>query len=216
MLNKQGPKGIKYCQYTWNPVSGYCFHQCPYCYMRPIWKRFRQLNATTFRNAYLRDRFPKKPSVIFVGSSTDLFGDWVHSEWIQEILDVVAEKDHTFLFLTKNPKRYAEFEFPKNAWCGTTMDGREETALNGRVLDSCKKAKTWVSVEPMLAEIDFQELLFTDWVVIGCDSRKGAKKVPQEWIHSLYMDLLTVSMPVFIKENAHYPFVVEDLPKGMK
>jgi hypothetical protein len=36
MLNKQGPGKIDWTDYTWNPISGKCHHNCSYCYMHGL------------------------------------------------------------------------------------------------------------------------------------------------------------------------------------
>ena len=61
----------------------------------------------------------------------DLFGDWVKGHQIRHIIYITTlYPQHRFLFLTKNPKRYREFEFPKNCWLGATIDCGGEKALN--------------------------------------------------------------------------------------
>lgn len=60
---------------------------------------------------------------IFTCSMADLFGNWVPKEWIEAVLRVVRENPQwNFLFLTKFPLRMTEFEYPDNAWLGTTVD----------------------------------------------------------------------------------------------
>lgn len=49
----------------------------------------------------------KKPKTIFVGSMSDIFGEWVPDSWIQEVFDACERApQHRYLFLTKNPNRY--------------------------------------------------------------------------------------------------------------
>ncbi len=77
MLNKQGLGKIDYCDYTFNPIGGRCRHNCPYCYMRGYWKRYPATAELQLKEKYLSSNLPKKPAVIFAGSSTDVWGDWV-------------------------------------------------------------------------------------------------------------------------------------------
>ena len=50
-----------------------------------------------------------EPRTIFVCSMADLFGKWVPDEWITEVFRACdAAPRHRYMFLTKNPKRYAE------------------------------------------------------------------------------------------------------------
>ena len=64
---------IEWCDYTVNPVKGYCPVGCPYCYARAMYDRFgwdKTIRQDT--NEYLRVLNLKKPSRIFVGSTIDL------------------------------------------------------------------------------------------------------------------------------------------------
>ena len=73
----------------------------------------------------LRRRFHNQ--FVFVSDMGDLFGEWVPSEWIIEVIGAVKQSpDSTFLFLTKNPRRYRELSF----------ETREKTAVDTRSADS--------------------------------------------------------------------------------
>ena len=134
---------IDWCDSTWNPVTG-CRHNCEYCYARGIVKRFGKmmpeqsgfglenpglhiLDAPIVHNpypylfeptfhAYRLNEFvaKKKSRNIFVGSMTDLFGNWVPDKWIEDVLASCAKAPHhNYLFLTKNVKRYKEYGVPE-------------------------------------------------------------------------------------------------------
>ena len=162
---------IEYAHYTWNPVRG-CLHNCPYCYAARIDKRFGDGN---FRPTFYPERLQeplkvKKPSRIFVGSMADLFGDW---DWVDKIsplfkysrnaivsriFDIVDQcPQHTFVFLTKNPKGMQGFNFPDNCWCGTSVENQEKA--DERIPELLKvNCKTlFVSLEPILEPINFDK-----------------------------------------------------------
>lgn len=77
---------IGWCDCTWNPVTG-CLHNCSYCYARKLAETrlrgrcgYPEVDpfAPTFHPNRLNDPLTvKKPSMIFVGSMGDLFGEWV-------------------------------------------------------------------------------------------------------------------------------------------
>lgn len=219
MLNKQGPGKIDWCDATWNAISGKCHHNCSYCYMNGFWKRYPEMVEPQLKKKYLSDKFPKKPSKIFVGSSTDMWGDWVSSEWIGKVLKKVEENpQHIFQFLTKNPIAYGDYkELPKNGWYGTSIDGTMDTKWNLReLIYSVSSSLTkFVSFEPLIEKPvidschDFSKL---GWVIIGADSSKGAKKPPKQWADLLISWCRQDNIPVWVKDNYGYPEVIKEFP----
>jgi len=118
----------------------------------------------------------KKPQTIFVCSMGDLFGEWVPNEWIEEVFDACAEAPwHTYLFLTKNPKRlnmaksiwewrhnYGEMP-PDMMWFGTSI-----TTQNDLVNAAKSIANIWysfLSIEPLLGEIDITKINLGDSII---------------------------------------------------
>ena len=107
---------IEWTDYTWNPVTG-CLHGCPYCYMQRMVKRGIYNMKPTFYEKRLKSPIGiGNQSKIFVSSTGDLFGHWVPDAWIELVLETVRKcPQHIFQFLTKNPIKYKEFNFPDNS-----------------------------------------------------------------------------------------------------
>ena len=215
MLNKQGPNKIDWTDYTWNPISG-CLHNCPYCYMLRMEKRFPGIMKPGFRPHYLTDPGKlKKPSKIFVSSSGDMWGEWVERRNIQAVLkSCEQEPRHTFQFLTKNPMRYVEFPQIENARYGTTFDGTERTEDNiiclGLSVQRCHSIR-FVSFEPLLTPVD-PDLFGISWIIIGADSNRGAKKPPKTWADHLIKLARKSNIAVFVKDNYGYPERIKEFP----
>ncbi|KKM83143.1 hypothetical protein LCGC14_1312310, partial [marine sediment metagenome] len=177
---------------TWNPIVG-CKHGCKYCYAKRIAKRFKMIPEWTepmFFEKRLADPCKwQKPATIFVGSMSDIFGEWIPDEWINKIIRVTIENpQHKFMFLTKNPQRYYQFEFSKNCWLGTTLD---HIKYKQRVvcLDSYKRLiNKFVSIEPILSDMSGVDFTGIDLLIVGADSSMGAKSPNPEWITSLKHD----------------------------
>ena len=174
---------IDWCSYTWNPVIG-CKYNCFYCYAIRQTKRWGQKFIPHW--SYGQARKPYKinePSKIFVCSYGELFGDWVPKEWIEKVLQVVKDNpQHTFQFLTKNPKRYSEFEFPKNCWLGTTID-----YPNQERIDWLKKKSNYkfISFEPLLGDMSGLDLSGIDLAIVGAMTGAKAIKPKKKWIESI-------------------------------
>jgi protein gp37 len=217
MMNKQGPGKIDWTDYTWNPVSG-CLHGCQYCYLQAMIKRFK--NGTMEYRVH-PDRFAdpirmKTPSKIFCVSAGDLFGDWVPADDIRTVLRYAAEcPQHTFQFLTKNPRRYAEFDLPANGWYGTTDDGLVNTRNNlAQLVEAVRDRIRFVSFEPLLHPVDPKLWLMgrIDWIIIGGNSQRGAVKPPDSWADHLIRLARHVGAAVWVKDNYRYHAVYKEFP----
>ena len=209
---QRGNKGIEWCDATWNPITG-CLHDCWYCYAQKIALRFQGHYQPTIHYDRLKEKMPKKSSKIFVGSMADMFGDWVDPVWIKWVLEIVKKNpQHTFQFLTKNPKRYSEFEFPKNCWLGLTLD-----KPSGRKLFILKQQPnyTFISFEPLCDDMSDINLKGIDWVIIGAMTGMGKRNIipKKEWIEYLIKEAEKYNIPVFIKDNVKWSKKIQKFPE---
>lgn len=219
-LNKTN-ENIEWAAWSWNPVTG-CLHGCEYCYARDIAERFYpegfqpafhpdRLEAPENTNVPMEPRFLGDTGYknIFTCSMADLFGKWVPVEWIEAVLNQVRNNPQwNFLLLTKFPIRMSEFDYPDNAWLGTSVDaqhavGRAEKAF--QVLrDKGYKGIGWVSCEPMMERITFDKLELFDWLVLGGASKSTKTpefKPPFEWINHAYNQAKEIGCKVYMKTN---------------
>lgn len=142
--------------YSVNPVKGYCPVGCPYCYARRMYDRFKWDKTIRYADAswFGIDHLP--PSRIFVGSTIELFGDWVITAWMNCILDQVKlNPQHTFIFLTKQPQNLQKYSpYPPNAWVGVSVDGTDNAPLGRMLYTGFGKVQAtvkFISFEPLLA-----------------------------------------------------------------
>lgn len=109
---------IEWCDITLNPIAGKCPHGCEYCYAEAMRRRFHWSEAMTFKPEVIEKMLKlRNPRAIFWGSVFDLFADTVPTEWLNQIFEACNSPEglkHSHIFLTKNPKRYAEFAHYKN------------------------------------------------------------------------------------------------------
>jgi protein gp37 len=173
---------IEWCDYTVNPVKGVCQHQCPYCYAKRMYHRFKwnpeiRLDYFAFEGLnkikIVADGGYSYPKV-FIGSTHDIFGEWIPTKWIDSfILKAVEHPKLIFIFLTKNPKRYSEFDFPKNAWLGYSTTGTLYHEWDSMHKNNVK----FISIEPMVGEMTNTAYLHdTDWIIIGQETGNRKEK----------------------------------------
>ena len=127
------------------------------------------------------------------------------------LAEVEANPQWNFLFLTKFPKRMAEFDIPSNAWMGTTVDLQARVANAEKAFEKVKAAVRWLSVEPMLQRLNFSRLDLFDWVVIGGASPSKAVDgspatpawtVPVDWIVDLHQQAPNAGCKIYYKTNS--------------
>lgn len=212
---------VDWARWTWNPVTG-CEHTCIYCYARDIANRFY---AEKFVPTFHGDRLnsPKDTKIpergrlaedaiqktawrnVFVCSMADLFGRWVPDDWIESVFESCRNSPQwNYLFLTKFPQRYVGLKFPDTSWVGTTVDEQKRVANAEKAFRKIDVPLKWLSIEPMLEPIKFDDLSMFDWVVIGGQSRSS--QAPEffpdpRWVHDLTSQAIDAGCKVYWKEN---------------
>jgi len=160
---------------TWNPVTG-CLHHCKYCWARRFaetrlknTKRYSQGFVPRLNREELKKKF--KGGVVFVSDMGDLFGEFIPDEWIEMVIRHVKKFPNTFfLFLTKNPSRYHNFDFPENAILGATVETDRDEVYDGiskapapseriKAMTELDWNRKFLSVEPIL---DFSPMFWRE------------------------------------------------------
>ena len=140
----------------------------------------------------------------------DLFGPWVPTRWIVEVLDACwAAPQHRYLFLTKNPARYEELDrlalLPReeNFWFGVTATDHQTMMYAMRCLPAWKY-NIFISIEPMLGNIKlFEAEQVPSWIVLGAMTGPGSNRhqPKPEWVEALARDAADTAVPVFMKDS---------------
>jgi len=180
-LNRQEGNMYEFVDYTWNVIKGKCPHDCDYCYM----KKFK-LGDLHFDENELKTDLGEF-NFIFVGSSCDMFADVVPKKWIKKVLRKCWENPkNKYLFQTKNPKRFFQFEelsYPLNTIFGATIETNRKITISNapqpiaranelRKIDERKM----VTIEPIMdfdlePFINFIKQINPEFVNIGADSK---------------------------------------------
>jgi DNA repair photolyase len=215
MLNKSAGNMYDWTDYTWNPVKG-CKHNCSYCYVKALAERYGYDLEPRFDEKYLSDKLGKGRT-IFVGSTTDLFGNWVPDSWIKSILSYTRKWDNTYLFQTKNPMRFFEYIqlFPPKTILATTIESDIDYLVSNApgpsiraeaMIDLPKTFEKVISIEPIM---DFHIDILIWWikaikpsfVSIGADSKNHHLHEPsKEKVRALIRELSKITT-VKVKNN---------------
>lgn len=237
-MRKRKHSNIGWCHETRNPIGG-CLRGCQYCYVDD----FETRGFTSKKPAFYPDRLEKmekelsrtEPSRVFVGSTGDMWGPWIEKgaavtpDHVRQVIEVCRKlEQHRFIFLTKFPDGYArlalegQWWLPGNCWCGTSITGSQLELNRLRHLRPAKSLGcAVVSVEPYICELPENNpaIYAANWIIIGGRSKttkEKAFKPPEEWIGRILRRAQDYRVPVYVKENAGYPKVVQEFPGGLK
>ena len=197
---------LEFIGWHWPVMSG-CQNDCTYCNAKdqPVIFFHEQLEAIhntpiNSNNGHIRNHN------VLVCPDSELFGPWVSSEWINQVLDAVRQspKWWNYLFLTKFPERLSEFDFPDNSWLGVSVDCQEHVQPAEQAFYGLDAPLKYVCVEPLQEPIHFNDLSLFDWLIIG--SLSGTKSVkgrqPEwEWIESLLRQARQANVKIYFKAN---------------
>ena len=247
---------IEWTDESWNPVVGCTKVSagCQNCYAEKFAVRLAAMGRHKYRYAADKNGWTgsieccdlcleqplhwRKPRMIFICSMGDLFHEAVPFEFIDRVWGICAVcPQHTFQWLTKRPeiakdyfesrrKQLSELAILPNLWLGTSISTQEDADKNIPILLQILAAVRFVSVEPMLGEIDFLEWFhandFTtgesgiDWVIIGCESGPKRRECKLEWVRDLVEQCKAAKVPVFVKQLSINGKVEHDIKKFPK
>jgi DNA repair photolyase len=184
VLNKSHGNMYPWVTHTWNPIKG-CKHACRYCYVKELETRYQYDTSPRFVEEELRTNLGKE-KVIFVGSASDMWGEWMDSLNIEKVLEHCRRFDNEYVFQSKNPARFLEFieRYPKKSMLGTTIEAdryleriSQAPDISNRVRAMKRvKCRKFISIEPVL-QFDLERLvgmifqIQPSFVTIGADSK---------------------------------------------
>ena len=207
---------IGWADFSINPVKGLCPMACSYCYARSMYKRFKWNPKISFDVKPLLDiEKIKRPSRIFVGSTIELFGEWVDAFWLDSIFRTVRDNPHhTFIFLTKQPQNLIKFSpYPPNVYLGVSVTNQEMFNKAIHYLKMIDAKVKFISFEPLLERITLDQgdyLILNklqeagiDWLILGGKSGKPPFYPHEEWIQEIEEAADKAGIPVFEKFNLY-------------
>jgi len=165
---------------------------------------------------------PKKPSLIFPCSMSDMFHPDVDGEFIERVLwEMENRPAHIFQILTKRPERMREWFISwlhmPNTWLGVTV---ESEAQKHRIatLRSIPAAVRFLSCEPLLGPLNLTpaDLEGIHWVIVGGESGAGARTCDPRWINQIRQACRESNIAYFFKQGGIHPVSENDARYGIK
>jgi protein gp37 len=159
---------IEWTDHTWNPWQG-CFQVsagCVNCYMFRDKLRFGQDPHLVVRSSPATFRKPlswRRATKVFACSWSDYFIEDA-DQWRDEAWEIIRSCQHlTFQILTKRPENIVDRlpgDWPlPNVWLGVTAETQREADLRIPLLLRIPADVRFVSVEPMLGNVDLSQFL---------------------------------------------------------
>ncbi|SIJ90629.1 bacteriophage protein gp37 [Mycobacteroides abscessus subsp. abscessus] len=224
-FNLSSGPGVSWAAWTHNLITG-CLHGCPYCYARAIAtsSRFAAAFPAGFEPLFHPERLqaPANTKIpakhqddpawrrVFVGSMADMYGRWVPQEWLTAIHEsLCAHPQWQYILLTKFPSRYGTLQLPPAAWVGTSVDTQDRVRIAQKAMGELPSGVIkWLSLEPLLEPLRFDDLSMFDWIVIGAQTatnqpggRVEAFAPPFEWVARIVAQAREAGCRVHLKPN---------------
>lgn len=183
----------------------------------------------------------RKPATVFWCSMSDLFHENNRNKDINETWMVIQNTKHLHhVILTKRPDRMMEWTeraaeakqwpveeiWPENVWLGVTAENQQRAEERIPILLSISgNHKTFVSVEPMLGEIDLRAQISRfvelgceyghgmnltkvgymkpaiDLIIIGAETGANRRPCRREWIENLQQQCADAGVQCYLKDN---------------
>jgi len=211
---------IEWTQQTWNPTTG-CkknAKECEFCYAEKETNRFQKNPKQTKYSAGF-DVVVEHPhtlsepykwsgnKIVFVNSMSDLFHKDISLDFIKEVFKVMNDTpQHTYQILTKREntllKYSKELNWTDNIWMGVSV-GSQASVRKIKRLAKCDAKHKFLSVEPLIEEIQGYSLKGIDWVIVGGESGHKARPIEAEWVESVRQQCLADNVPFFFKQWGH-------------
>ncbi len=159
------------------------------------------------------------PRMIFISDMSDAlsaavpFG-YLKTEIIENIISEAGQR-HNWLWLTKQPRRMAEFsswlstycDWPRNLWAGTSVTSQATVSRVNALLNVGDDfTRRFVSAEPLVEAVDFgAKLGLIDWLIVGGESGSSARPFNLDWARSLVEKSRAIGTKVFVKQLGSKP-----------
>ena len=206
---------IEWTEESWNPTTG-CSKisiGCINCYAERMANRLKAMGNPKYKDGFrlktheecLLDPYKwRNARTVFVNSMSDLFHEKIDFDFVNKVFNVMNENPrHTFQVLTKRAnvlvKYCKDLIWTKNIWMGVTVESKEYL----KRIDLLRQSDAFVkflSIEPLLDDLEEIDLHNIDWVIVGGESGPNARKMKLEWVQRVKKTCINQNVPFFFKQ----------------
>ena len=239
---------IEWTDHTFNPWIG-CTNvspACDHCYAEALDHRWghdswgtgkprRRTSEANWKKPLAWDRKAARLGIryrVFCASLADVFDAEVPDAWRVDLFVLIeATQNLDWLLLTKRPKVAREFLTARpvlpNVWLGATVVNQKMANLRVPLLLDTPAAIRFLSMEPLLEEVDLYRGGFSllhcvkspagkqhtrlDWVIVGGESGPQARDMDPAWARSLRDQCAGSAAAFFFKQMTRKAAIPPDL-----
>lgn len=211
---------IEWTDATWNPVRG-CTKispGCKHCYAEKFAERFRGVPGHPYEAGFDQRLVPEKlneplnwkaPRRVFVNSMSDLFHPNVPDDYVIQVAAVMARAHwHTYQVLTKRADRMSAMlqgplrEIARRAhiWWGVSVEDKKYGLPRIPYLQAAPATVRFLSIEPLLEDLETFDMTGIDWAIVGGESGPGAQPMEKDWVRSIQRQCKEGEVAFFFKQ----------------
>jgi len=206
---------IEWTDATWNPTTG-CTKissGCLNCYAERMARRLNAMGVKKYENSFkvaLHEDTLEEPyrwrnkRTVFVNSMSDLFHENIPLDYIKRVFKVMNDNPrHTFQVLTKRADLLLEYSnelnWTKNIWMGVSVENQDAVHRIEKLSRTNAHVK-FLSIEPLIGQINVMNLESIDWAIVGGESGPGARPMEKEWVIEIKNKCLEQNVLFFFKQ----------------
>ena len=96
-------------------------------------------------------------------------------------------------------KRYAARRAPGHIWMGVSVEDKKRKARIRHLRDSPASVR-FLSLEPLLEDLETMDLEGIHWVIAGGESGPRARRMEEGWVRNIRDQCATAQVPFFFKQ----------------
>lgn len=208
-------------------------------------------NGQTYFDPTCFGKLPQKPARIFVGSMGDVFHETVSQMQIDALFNMMSKwPQHTFMLLTKRAQRMRDMVMDlwnrtnksqpwvlPNVWLGITAENQDMLERRWNFLATVRAPVRFISMEPLLSEIDASGCLdlmdiddsndetkavwarrnvghlfdMPEWIIVGGETGDGHRALNPYWARTIRDQCKAAKVSFFMKQMSGRKPIPNDL-----